>query len=214
LGGGKDVSDPTSDGEASVLKVSGAYVSVDPVAVHEMAPNDEMWVGAAFGSDGAIVEGPVIALSQGMARGWVTSRGKDDPRRRGAEKPGEDPTCRFVLGGRKYFATTTRAKVIAPFASVITADLPEVVQPSRYDVDIVATYTHVFETSIVAEAGLTREGIESRIDESFPHLGAHRGMLVDLSWQLESFDERPGLKWRVQPKNDGPAEPLPRVSKE
>ena len=199
-----------SDGSVRV-KIGGLHVALDPVLTDEIEMTGELWVGAVFAGDGSISEGPVLHQDQGHARGWVGAQGADDPRRRSAERPGEDTTCRFKHGGRLHFATSTRAKVVAPFSAVVTMDLPDVVQPSTYDIDVVATFTHVVSTSFSAEPGLSREALESRIDEEFPHLGFQRGMLTDLTWELDDFSERPGLKYRIQPQEDDPEEPRPRV---
>lgn len=193
------------------VKIGGLHVALDPVLTDEIEMTGELWVGAVFAGDGSISEGPVLHQDQGHARGWVGAQGADDPRRRSAERPGEDTTCRFKHGGRLHFATSTRAKVVAPFSAVVTMDLPDVVQPSTYDIDVVATFTHVVSTSFSAEPGLSREALESRIDEEFPHLGFQRGMLTDLTWELDDFSERPGLKYRIQPQGDDPEEPRPRV---
>jgi hypothetical protein len=200
--------------ESKVIKVGGLFVSMDPVLVDEIVPYDELWVGAVFSRDGRMVEGPVIQTNQSHARAWVDTRGRDDPKRRSAERPGDDTTCTFKLGQKTFFGTATRAKVIAPFPSIVAADLPEVVQSSTYEVEIVATFTHLIQTSIDAIPGLTREQLESKIDEDFPHLGSQRGMLVDLAWELESYEERPGLSYRIQPKDEDPGEPRPRVTRD
>jgi len=135
-----------SDGSVRV-KIGGLHVALDPVLTDEIEMTGELWVGAVFAGDGSISEGPVLHQDQGHARGWVGAQGADDPRRRSAERPGEDTTCRFKHGGRLHFATSTRAKVVAPFSAVVTMDLPDVVQPSTYDIDVVATFTHVVSTS-------------------------------------------------------------------
>jgi len=201
---------PLSEGSVRV-KVGGLHAALDPVLTDQIEMTGELWVGAVFASDGSIFEGPVIHQLQGHARGWVSAQGADDPRRRSAERPGDDTTCRFKREGHQFFATSTRAKVIAPFSAVVTMNLPDIVQPSTYEVDVVATFTHVVSTSFSAEPGLSREALESRIDEDFPHLGFQRGMLTDLTWELDDFRERPGLRYRIQPEEDDPEEPRPRV---
>jgi hypothetical protein len=197
--------------ESAQLKIGSLFASIKPVISDEIELNAELWVGAVFGGDGSIVEGPVLHQHLGHARGWVGQQGTDDPHRRSSEPPGEDNRARFKRGRRSFLATATRAKVIAPFAAVLGPDLPEVVQPSTYDIDVVATFTHVLSTSISAEPGLSREALESRIDEDFPHLGFQRGVLTDLNWELDGYRERPGLRYRVQPEGDDPGEPLPRM---
>jgi hypothetical protein len=203
-----------ADDQVHAIRVGNVYCAVVPALVDDVAPHDELWIGGVFSAAGLLVDGPTIHRHQGQARGWVTSQGSGDPKAQTAEKPGDDTTCVFKKGSRRLLSTATRAKVVAPYASIVTADLPEIVQPSTYTVEIAATYTHAIETSFEALPGLTREAIESRIDEEFPHLGAQRGMLIDLSWDLESFEERPGLRWRIQPKEDDPEEPRPQVERD
>jgi hypothetical protein len=196
------------------VKIGPVQASIAPVVAPEVPQDCELWVGAVFARNGSIAEGPVIHNYQGYARGWVTRQGEHDPKAQSAERPGDDTTCEFKVGGRRFLATATLAKVIAPFASVITENLPHVVQPSHYDIDVVATFTHVLSTSVEGDPGLTKAGVESRIDEDFPHLGFHQGMLVDFGWELESFVERPGLKYRIQPAEDDPGEFRPRVDRD
>jgi hypothetical protein len=198
-------------GESVNRKVGSLFVSVSPVVTDQIESNAELWVGAVFGRDGSIVEGPVLRQHLGHARGWVQEQGLDDPHRRSSEPPGEDNRAHFKRGRRSLIATATRAKVIAPFAAVLTYELPEIVQPSTYDIDVVATFTHIVSTSVSGQPGLSREALESRIDEDFPHLGLQRGVLTDLTWELDGYQERPGLRYRVQPGGDDPEEPLPRI---
>jgi hypothetical protein len=189
-------------------------VSIDPILTEDIEPNAELWVSAVFASDGSIASGPTMHHHIGQVRGWIDQQGEEDARRRISEPPGQDIRSQFTRAGRRFLATSTRAKVIAPFAAVMTFDLPDVVQPSTYEIDIVATFTHVVSTSLTAEPGLNRAALESRIDEDFPHLGIQRGELTDLNWELDGYRERPGLKYRIQPEEDDPREPRPRVEKE
>jgi hypothetical protein len=200
-----------ASGGSTRVKIAGLNASIDPVLTDEIEMTSELWVGAVFASDGSISDGPVIHQHQGHARGWVGAQGLDDRKRTSAERPGDDTTRRFKQGGHQFFVTSTRAKVIAPFSAVVTMDLPNIVQPSTYDIDVIASFTHVMSTSISAQPGLSREALESRIDEDFPHLGFQRGMLTDLSWELDDFRERPGLRYRIQPEEGDPEEPRPRV---
>ena len=91
------------------------------------------------------------------------------------------------------------AKVAASFDGAIAEALPEIPEASDYEVDLVATFSHVIHTTLRAEPGLTAEGISDRIDREFPNLVGYQGQLVDARWELEEFRER----WSMQAKADG-----------
>jgi hypothetical protein len=80
--------------------------------------------------------------------------------------------------------------VAASFDGAIAASLPEVPEAADYEVDLVATFSHIIHTTIRAEPGLTAEGISERIDREFPNLIGYQGQLVDASWELEEFKQR------------------------
>ena len=107
-------------------------------------------------------------------------------------------------GGGELNAIAMPAKVAASFDGAIADALPEIPEASDYEVDLVATFSHVIHTTLRAEPGLTAEGISDRIDREFPNLVGYQGQLVDASWELEEFKERGPRRPKPVKKDQAP----------
>jgi hypothetical protein len=174
-------------------KVGRANVGLIASRVWELPPDAELWVGVSWGKDGRMRSAGVF-LGKGHAMTWLRALPTDPNIRPGIKDHGMFLSINIkygeLHGGGELTAIAMPAKVAASFDGAIAEALPEIAEASDYEVDLVATFSHVIHTTLRAEPGLTAEGISDRIDREFPNLIGYQGQLVDASWELEEFRER------------------------
>ena len=180
----------TSDDLATGIVVGHRRISVLSASVERIEEGDGLFVGLVLGSDGRVVQGPVISLDKGSGRAWAHGISAGTSKARGKEQPGADTVYSFRRGRRQLAAVSSKAKVIAPFPALLETDVPETVKRTEYEVELSVRYTHAIFASVSGPPGLKREEIEGRIDEEFPHIATYRGVPVDVDWTLESHSER------------------------
>jgi hypothetical protein len=187
-----------SDDLAAGILVRQQRISVRSAPVETIEQGDGLFVGLVLGSDGSVLEGPMISLDKGSSRAWVHEIASGDLKARGKEPPGADTVCSFRRGRRQFVAISSRAKVIAPFPALLETDAPECAKRTEYEVELTIHYTHAVFASVSGPPGLAREQIEARIDEEFPHITAYQGIPVDVDWTLESHRERGAYAVKVR----------------
>lgn len=179
-----------SDDLSAGILVGRRRIVVRSAPVERIDEGDALFIALVLGSDGGVVDGPVISRDKGSSRAWVHQTASGDPKARGEEPPGADTVAMFRHGRKQFAAISSKAKVIAPFPAVLETDAPETAKRTDYEVELSVYYTHSISASVSGPPGLTREQLEARIDEEFPHLAAYRGVPVDVDWTLESHLER------------------------
>ncbi len=179
-----------SDDVAAGILIRRQRISVRSAPVERIEQGDGLFVGLVLGSDGSVLEGPVISRDKGSSRAWVHEIAGGDPTARGKEPPGADTVYSFRRGRRQLVAISSKAKVIAPFPALLETDAPETAKRTEYEVELTVRYTHAVFASVSGPPGLAREQIEARIDEEFPHIAAYQAVPVDVDWTLESHRER------------------------
>jgi hypothetical protein len=63
-------------------------------------------------------------------------------------------------------------------------------QLSMYEVQLVATFTFTIGDTIEGPPGLSREQVEELVDANWWWLSSSTDVLLESSWDLESFEER------------------------
>jgi hypothetical protein len=190
--------DISSSDLAAGIVVRRQRISVLSAPVERLELGDGLFVGLVLGSDGSVVEGPVISRDKGASRAWVQEIARDDPKARGEEPPGADTVYSFRRGRRHLAAMSSKAKVIAPFPALLETDAPESGKRTEYEVELTVRYTHAVFASVSGPPGLAREEIEARIDEEFPHIAAYQAVPVDVDWTLDSHRERGAYTVKVR----------------
>lgn len=184
--------------EAGVVTVGRRRICVVPSNIDRILKGDALFVGVVLTSDGSLAAGPVLHRDKGRSRAWVHAVAEGKAKARGAEKPGGDTLYRFRERGRSFIAISSAAKVVAPFAALLENEEGEKTPRTHYEVELSVRYTHALFATIDSEPGLSREELESLIDQDFPHLSAYRGTPVDLDWTLESVEERGAYSLKLQ----------------
>jgi hypothetical protein len=187
-----------SDDLASGILLGRRRVSVLSAPVERLEEGDTLFVGLVLGSDGTVVNGPVLSTDKGSSRAWVHEVVSSDPNARGKEPPGAETISSFRRGRRQFVAISSKAKVVAPFAALLEADVPETTKRTEYEVELTVCYTHSILASVSGSPGLTRAQLEARIDEEFPHIAAHRAVPVDVNWTLDSHREGSAYSVKVR----------------
>ncbi len=180
----------TSDDLTEGIVIGRRRISVLSASVHRIEEGDGLFVGLVLGSDGRVVQGPVIFFEKGASRAWAHEIAASDPNARGQEQPDADTIYSFRSRRRQFVAVSSRAKVIAPFPALLETNAPEMAKRAEYEVELSVRYTHAVLSSVFGPPGLTREEIEARIDDEFPQIATYRGIPVDVDWTLESHRER------------------------
>ena len=140
------------------------------------------WVGTHWTKDGYPEPEATLLLGRTQARSWVLE-----------SPPGEELTSfhdgRWALsaefgGIEGSISSADLAKCIPTQARVSRATV-------AYELELTATFVQLINSRILGQAGLTRSGIEELIDGAWGHLAAETGILLESSWELNSFSELP-----------------------
>lgn len=189
---------PPQEAEAGITTVGRRRICVVPSNIDRVRKGDSLFAGIVLASDGSLMAAPVLHRNKDQSRAWVHSVAEGKAKSRGSEKPGGDTLYRFRERGRTFIAISSSAKVIAPFAALLEAEEGEKTSRTRYEVELSVRYTHALFTTIESEPSLTRQQLESLIDENFPHLSGYQGTPIEFDWTLESFQESGSYSLKLQ----------------
>ncbi len=189
---------PIEEVEPGVHAVGRRRFSVMAGSVQGIRKGDALFVAVVIGSNGNVVLGPVLHRSKGPSRVWVEHFADGKIKTWVKEKPGEETLCRFREKGKTLLAISSAAKVIAPFAALLEAEEGEKVTRAPYELELSVRYTHALFATIESDPGLSREQLESQIDQDFSHIAGYQGTPVDLDWTLESVEERGSHSLKLQ----------------
>jgi hypothetical protein len=189
---------PPKDLGGGVVVVGRQRISMLSSPVARLEEGDDLFVGLVLGSDGAVVEGPVLSRDKGTNRAWVHEVAQADPKARGQERPGAETIYSFRRGRHSLASISSKAKVIAPYPALLETEAPESTKKTGYEVELTVRYTHAIFATIPGPPGLTREQLEAKIDEDFPHITGYQAVPVDVDWTLESHQERGAYTVKVR----------------
>jgi hypothetical protein len=163
-------------------EVGGLDVRLVKCSVESFNQNDEWWVGTHWTADGYPEPEALLLPGRHVARDWVLVQ------------PGDLPLMSFDDGKEAISA----AYGVGDLESISVAHLAKVVGIGRtrptdvtYDVEITGTFVQLINAQVFGPPGLSREAIETRIEQNWAELSAEAHVLLESSWELESFREFP-----------------------
>jgi hypothetical protein len=153
-------------------------------AVTNFDPNREWWVGSHWTGDGYADAEAELLPGRAAARSW-TLRPPDDGSLVSHAEYAWSVVASFAQGNELSHSISTLAKVVMGPDVVGSPPLVE------YRVDLTGTFVQGFNASLFAPPGLTRQALEEVIEGSWGEFSAGSHVLLESSWELESYVELP-----------------------
>lgn len=154
------------------------------VAAEEFDVTNEWWVGLHWTKDGFPEPDGVLLSDRTAALEWITQ----PPSGRVASSVHQDDwlvSATFAERGEESQSVALRAKVIATVATSHSVGLVD------YELELVGTFVQSIRGSVQGPSGLGREQIEELVDRDWSTLSIGTEVLLESSWELESFTEMP-----------------------
>jgi hypothetical protein len=141
----------------------------------------DCWVGTHWTSDGYPEPEALVLPGRRQAYRWVTEpEGARSPR--DIEEREWSISATFGSGDHEAYSVALRAKVVLD-------DSRRVQMNVDYEVEITGTFVQTVRGSVSGPPGLGRRAIEERIEERWGELSAAPELLLESSWELESFHQ-------------------------